>query len=217
MINQEEFTAVLAGLQEVLPMSKTLSEAGLRMAWALFPKAAKERLEVEQLLYAVQQRVLDPEPPKAMAITQQLLRYLYPVVDGTPSLEQGLRPDLGERMQKPEVFHPLRVAAEHRAVEEVLDRRLLEPAQGGALDQVNQVVRPLLLAAKAAREEGPAEPLGVFEQQQLAAGALLAAGSLVGRWTLESLGPQSLAQTWIRARPAGWAAMQAAAQERYGS
>lgn len=219
VLEREAFIDAMTALGELQPMGKALSPAAVALAWGLFPLPAKELLTPEHLLYAMQQLQADPEPQRELSVPQQLLRYVFPLRDGKPNYEQGLRPDLVERMQRPEVFHPLRVEAAHRAVEEVIDQRLLEPAPagGGALEQVTKVVRPLLLAAKAAREEGQPKAQGVFEQQQLAAGALLAAGSLVGRWTLESLGPQSLAQRWIREQPAGWAAMQAAARERYGS
>lgn len=218
VLEREAFIDAMTALGELQPMGKALSPAAVALAWGLFPLPAKELLTPEHLLYAMQQLQADPEPQRELSVPQQLLRYVFPLRDGKPNYEQGLRPDLVERMQRPEVFHPLRVEAAHRAVEEVIDQRLrLQPAAGGALEQVTKVVRPLLLAAKAAREEGQPKAQGVFEQQQLAAGALLAAGSLVGRWTLESLGPQSLAQRWIREQPAGWAAMQAAARERYGS
>lgn len=218
MINEQQFVATLAGLQELLPMGKTLSEPALVLAWALFPLQAKTELAPAHLLYAVQQRVLDPEPAREQAITQQLLRYLYPLADGMPALDRGLRSDLAQRMAAPERFHALTVPRpETTAVAELQAQRLLPPSSPqGAVDAICQVTRPLLLAARAAQETNPGEP-SPFSEGQLALGAVLAAASLIGRCSLEALqrpdGEPDLAHEWIRTHPLGWQAMQNAARQ----
>lgn len=68
---------------------------------------AKEHLTPQLLAYACNQRALDPAPNERMAIHIQLLQYLYPMRDGAPFLEAGLRQDLSRRLINPNIFHPL--------------------------------------------------------------------------------------------------------------
>ncbi len=219
MINEQQFVATLAGLQELLPLGKTLSEPALVLAWALFPARAKAELELEHLLFAVQQRVLDPEPAREQAITQQLLRYLYPLANGMPAVERGLRRDLQQRLAAPDWFHPLSVPRpETTAVAELQARRLLPPSAGdGAVEEIRRISRPLVLAARSVQEVNPGEP-SVFSEGQLALGAVLAAACLIGRWPLAALrnddGQPDLAHEWIRTHPLGWQVMQQAAAQQ---
>jgi hypothetical protein len=117
VISLQQFQVAITSLMQILPMAKPLSAAALVMAWDTFPERAKIDLTDEILLYAVQQRVLDPEPPKGVAPHVALLRYAYPVdrtirrergeevVSDQPMVERGLRKDLAQRMAAPDRFH----------------------------------------------------------------------------------------------------------------
>jgi hypothetical protein len=102
-------------LVESLPQHKALSELGLSFAWISLPDPAKRDLTNEHLTYAATQRTLDPDPNQRLAIHVQLLAYLYPLRDGSPAVDQGLRHDLKRRMADPHVFHPLSVNIAHTA------------------------------------------------------------------------------------------------------
>ena len=117
MINIKQFHAAITSLMQLLPLSKQLTGSALTMAWDTFPERAKIDLTDEILLYSVQQRVLDPEPPKGMAPHVALLRYAYPVdrairrergedvISDQPMCDRGLRKDLAQRMAAPDRFH----------------------------------------------------------------------------------------------------------------
>ena len=117
MINIKQFHAAVTSLMQLLPMSKQLTGSALTMAWDTFPERAKIDLTDEILLFAVQQRVLDPEPPRGMAPHVALLRYAYPVdrtirrergedvISDQPMVDRGLRKDLAQRMAAPDHFH----------------------------------------------------------------------------------------------------------------
>lgn len=105
MISVEQFTAAIGGLLEVLPMQRRLSEGAILMLWETMQKTARLDLTTGMLGFAVGQRLLDPDPPKELALHLALLRYLYPLEHNRPVVERGLRPDLPERMRQPEVFH----------------------------------------------------------------------------------------------------------------
>ena len=117
MITLEEFQAAVTSLLQLLPMQRPLTAAALVLAWDTFPERAKIDLTDEILLFAVQQRVLDPEPPKGVAPHVALLRYAYPVdrtirrergeevISDQPMVERGLRRDLAQRMAAPDRFH----------------------------------------------------------------------------------------------------------------
>ena len=119
MIEAEEFQAVMSGMQQLFPMAKALTPAALVTAWDTFPDRAKLDLDGEMLLYAVQQRTLDPDFPRETPPHIALLRYLYPVrrttrtdrgqdvVTDLPMFERGLRRDLAGRMADPSRFHEL--------------------------------------------------------------------------------------------------------------
>jgi len=117
VISLQQFQVAITSLMQILPMAKPLSAAALVMAWDTFPERAKIDLTDEILLYAVQQRVLDPEPPRGMAPHMALLRYAYPVdrtirrergedvISDQPMVDRGLRKDLTQRMAAPDRFH----------------------------------------------------------------------------------------------------------------
>lgn len=128
MISLQQFQVAITSLMQILPMAKPLSAAALVMAWDTFPDRAKLDLTDEILLYAVQQRVLDPEPPKGMAPHVALLRYAYPVdrtirrergedvISDQPLVDRGLRKDLAQRMAAPDHFHDPAPARERQAL-----------------------------------------------------------------------------------------------------
>ena len=117
MISLEEFQAALSGLQNLLPMARPLGAAAMVLAWDSFPLQAKADLTDEILLFAIQQRLQDPTPPRDVAPHLSLLRYCYPcertirrergeeVITDSPILERGLRKDLAQRMAAPDRFH----------------------------------------------------------------------------------------------------------------
>ena len=117
MINAKQFHAAVTSLMQLLPMSKQLNGSALTLAWDTFPERAKIDLTDEILLYAVQQRLLDPEPPKDVAPHVALLRYAYPVdrmvrrergeevISDQLLVDRGLRKDLAQRMADPDHFH----------------------------------------------------------------------------------------------------------------
>lgn len=116
MLSAPDFIHLLAGLIESLPHHKALSEIGLSFAWSSLPDLAKRQLTPQLIAYAAKQRLLDPEPREKLAIHVQLLVYLYPLHNGMPAVEQGLRPDLDERLRQPDRFHPLTTIEAHRRV-----------------------------------------------------------------------------------------------------
>jgi hypothetical protein len=127
VISLQQFQVAITSLMQILPMAKPLSAAALVMAWDTFPDRAKLDLTDEILLYAVQQRVLDPEPPKGMAPHVALLRYAYPVdrtirrergedvISDQPLVDRGLRKDLAQRMAAPDRFHDPAPARQEQA------------------------------------------------------------------------------------------------------
>lgn len=115
MLKSHQFFQLLGGLVETLPHAKSLSERGLAFAWSSWPAAAKDTLSLDHLSYACTQRTLDPEPNLKLAIHIQLLTYVYPLRDGIPFFETGLRSDIERRMRHPFVFHPLTATETHQA------------------------------------------------------------------------------------------------------
>jgi len=127
MITIEDFQVAVSSLLQLLPMQRALDPAALLLAWDTFPDRAKIDLTDEILLFAVQQRMLDPEPPKDVAPHVALLRYCYPVdrtvrrqrgeevVSDQPIVERGLRRDLAQRMAAPDRFHDPALARQEQA------------------------------------------------------------------------------------------------------
>jgi hypothetical protein len=91
MIESEHFFAALHVLSEVLPYQKQLSPETRGALWELFPPEAKRDLTAADLQWAVTQRLIDPNPPREMAISFVFLHYLYPKRDGWPALDAGPR------------------------------------------------------------------------------------------------------------------------------
>jgi hypothetical protein len=116
-ITKLDFVPAMGLLCEMLPMQRALSDEGLVMAWMTMPNVAKVHLTKQSLAFAVQQRVMDPDPPKEQALHIQLLRYVFPLERTVRRergdevncdrvlLENGLRTDLAERMTAPDRFH----------------------------------------------------------------------------------------------------------------
>lgn len=117
MISTMDFTASMGFLAEMLPMQRTLTQEALAMSWETMPNAAKIHLTPESLSFAVKQRLLDPAPPKDVALHIGLLRYVFPIERTTKRdrgeeisadrviLENGPKQDLPQRMADPDRFH----------------------------------------------------------------------------------------------------------------
>ena len=92
---------------EILPFGKRLSAEAIGILWLTFPATAKATLTPAQLQFAVAQRLLDPNPPAEVPIHISLLRYLYRIENNSPNVAWGLKADLPQRMQRPDLFHAL--------------------------------------------------------------------------------------------------------------
>ena len=91
MITESQFFQALHTLCEVLPFSKQLSPESKAALWDMFPERAKRDLSPGDLRWAMEQRLLDPDPPREMAISTVFLHYCYPKRDGWPALDAGPR------------------------------------------------------------------------------------------------------------------------------
>ena len=114
MISCELFTSTITCLSEILPYGKKLSIEAAGILWLTFPATAKEQLTPAMLQFAVAQRLLDPDPPKEVALHISLLKYVYYEKNGMPSVERGLKKDLHQRMQRPDVYHQAFVRPEYQ-------------------------------------------------------------------------------------------------------
>jgi hypothetical protein len=127
MITDLDFAVSMGFLAEMLPMQRALTPEALAMAWETLPPAAKSGLTSASLAFAVKQRLLDPMPPRDVALHIGLLRYVFPVdrtirrergEDVTGDLvvlERGPRTDLARRMADPDRFHDPAPAREEHA------------------------------------------------------------------------------------------------------
>ena len=106
MITQQHFCDVLQAVSRTLPRFKPWDEMALGLAWMTFPQKAKQELTPEIWLYAAGQRRLDPSPADNKPLDLQLLDYVYRNRDGNACVDWGLKADLPERMQRPNVFNP---------------------------------------------------------------------------------------------------------------
>lgn len=147
-ITMRDFVPAMGFLAEMLPMQRALSDEALAMVWETVPNAAKIHLTPASLAFAVQQRLLDPAPPKEQALHVCLLRYVFPVertvrrergeevAHDQVLLENGPRSDLRERMAQPDRFHdPAPSRQEHQAV----PSRPQLPGRGNAYWHPNQL------------------------------------------------------------------------------
>jgi hypothetical protein len=91
MITESQFFQALHTLCEVLPFSKQLSPESKAALWDMFPERAKRDLNPGDLRWAMEQRLLDPDPPREMAMSTVFLHYCYPKRDGWPALDAGPR------------------------------------------------------------------------------------------------------------------------------
>jgi hypothetical protein len=208
MITIEDFQVAVSSLLQLLPMQRALDPAALLLAWDTFPERAKIDLTDEILLYAVQQRVLDPEPPKGVAPHVALLRYAYPVdrtirrergdevVSDYPMLERGLRRDLAQRMAAPDRFHdPSPVRYEQAPPQPRLPARSSQwhPDQL-TTEQRRAHVRGVAAAVAKLREQGMDSTIWTIAQ--LSQGRWWFERALQGFWPLEA-DDGGLAAAWI--------------------
>lgn len=219
MIEAEEFQAVMSGMQQLFPMAKTLTPAALVTAWDTFHDRAKIDLDSEMLLYAVQQRMLDPDFPKETPPHIALLRYLYPVKRSTrtergqevvtdlPMFERGLRRDLATRMADPSRFHEL---VDQRPEHTPVEVRRLPPgvSEGGqrqpwqmSAAQRQEHVKRIAQTVTRLRAQGVDDR--PWTPAQLKVGRWWFEKALQGFWTLEIDGA-AIAAAWVLRNPA-WA------------
>jgi hypothetical protein len=209
VINIKQFHAAVTSLMQLLPMSKQLTGSALTMAWDTFPERAKIDLTDEILLYAVQQRVLDPEPPRGMAPHVALLRYAYPVdrtirrergedvINDQPMVDRGLRRDLAQRMAAPDRFHDPAPARQEQAP----PQQPQLPAGSTqwhpdhlSTEQRRAHVRAVASAVSKLRERGIDSR--IWKPEQLAQGRRWFEKALQGFWLLECDGG-GVAAAWI--------------------
>jgi hypothetical protein len=209
MITIEDFQVAVSSLLQLLPMQRALDPAALLLAWDTFPERAKIDLSEEILLFAVQQRVLDPEPPKGIAPHVNLLRYCYPVdrtvrrergeevVSDQPMVDRGLRRDLAQRMAAPDRFHdPAPVRQEQAPPQQP---RLPAGATQWHPDHMTTEQRRahvLQVAAAVSKVRAGNMDSRTWRPEQLAQGRWWFERSLQGFWPLECDGG-GLAAAWI--------------------
>jgi hypothetical protein len=209
VINIKQFHAAVTSLMQLLPMSKQLTGSALTMAWDTFPERAKIDLTDEILLYAVQQRVLDPEPPKGVAPHVALLRYVYPVdrtirrergedvISDQPMVDRGLRRDLAQRMADPYRFHDPAPARQEQAP----PRQPQLPAGSTqwhpdhlSTEQRRAHVLGVASAVSKLRERGMDSR--IWKPEQLAQGRWWFEKALQGFWPLEA-DDGGIAAAWV--------------------
>jgi hypothetical protein len=106
-MNESVFGVGLRTLCSQLPFGKKPADDEISFLWMVLPQSVTTIVTDRMWGYAIQQRLLDPEPNSDLPICQQLFSYLFRLRDGRPDFELGLRPDLPERMNALKVFHPL--------------------------------------------------------------------------------------------------------------
>jgi hypothetical protein len=217
MISAKEFQAVMSGMQQLLPMAKALTPAALVTAWDTFPDRAKLDLDSETLLFAAQQRTLDPDPPRETPPHMALLRYVYPVkrttridrgqdvVTDVPMFERGLRNDLAARMADPCRFHELvDRRPEHTPVQiPRLAAATDEHRQPWAMTTDQRRTHVERIAATVARLKADGMDDRTWTVAQLAAGRWWFEKALQGFWSMEIEGAV-IAVAWVL-RNANWA------------
>ena len=196
MINDIIFIETITYLLELLPMQKQLSDNAILMQWQTFPGVAKRDLTRELMMYAVGQRLLDPEPYQEIPLHLSLLRYLYPLENNRAKVERGLRPDLKDRMKRPEVFHDpqparheQRPAAELRRLEPGgywTPERMSEEQKQNHLKVIKRQVEELDLDPKS-------DPLRI---EELIKGKQWFKDALKGYWTLKA-DAGGIAKGWV--------------------
>lgn len=217
MIQVEEFEIVMSGMQQLFPMDKRLTPLAMVAAWDTFFDRAKLDLDSEMLLYAVQQRTLDPDFPRETPPHIALLRYLYPVKRSTrsergqevvtdlPMFERGLRRDLASRMADPSRFHELVDQRPERTPVEVrrLPPGVTEGNQPWQMSTAQRQAHVERIAQTVARLRAQAIDDCVWTPAQLKVGRWWFEKALQGFWTMEIDGA-TLAVAWAVRNPA-WA------------
>lgn len=206
MISEEHFVITVSTLTQVIPYAKQLTEPALIMLWESFPKRAKLDLTPEMLKFASSQRMLDPDPPKDMALSLSLLRYLYPVkrtflgesygketYNDVPIFDLGVRPDLLDRMSRPEVFHEVAPKRdEHHTVKRMASSGYWTPDMMSDAEKRNH-----LAAIKKQVEELDLDPKSdPLTIQQLIEGKKWFKDALKGYWTLKA-DAGGIAKGWV--------------------
>jgi hypothetical protein len=105
-MNESIFGLGLRTLCSQLPYVKKPTDDEISFLWMVLPQSVTKVVTDRMWGYAIQQRLLDPEPNSDLPISHQLFSYLFRLRDGRPDFELGLRPDLPERMNALKVFHP---------------------------------------------------------------------------------------------------------------
>jgi hypothetical protein len=216
MINDLDFTASMGFLAEMLPMQRALTQEALAMAWETLPPAAKINLTPASLAFAVKQRLLDPQPPKEVALHISLLRYVFPVDRTTKRergedviadrvmFENGPRSDLAQRMAEPDRFHdPSPARRELQPVKRLPESGFWHPSQ-----MTPEERRDHLEAIAQQLERILAEPTdGNYGQAQLHQGRKWFERALQGFWTIKPdlpPGGGGICRAWCQ-RNAKWA------------
>jgi hypothetical protein len=217
VIEAEEFQAVMSGMQQLFPMAKALTPAALVTAWDTFPDRAKLDLNSEMLLYAAQQRTLDPDFPRETPPHIALLRYLYPVkrttrtergqevVTDLPMFERGLRRDLASRMADPSQFHELVDQRPEHAPVQVprLQPGVAEGNQPWQMSATQRQAHVERIAQTVDRLRAQKVDDCVWTPAQLKVGRWWFEKALQGFWTMETDGAV-LAVAWAVRNPS-WA------------
>ena len=204
MITSKQFQAAVTSLQQLLPMGKQLTPAALILAWDTLPERAKLDLTDEILLFAVRQRLLDPEPPKDLAPHLALLRYAYHLQNDRPMVEHGLRADLARRMAVPDRFHDPAPARQEQEIQEA--PRLVagpERQQSWAMTTTQRKAHVERIAATVARIRVDGMDDRVWTPAQLKTGRWWFEKALQGLWSMEIDGA-AIAAAWVLRNPA-WA------------
>jgi hypothetical protein len=209
MITIEDFQVAVSSLLQLLPMQRALDPSALLLAWDTFPERAKIDLTDEILLYAVQQRVLDPEPPTGMAPHVALLRYAYPVdrtirrergenvISDQPMVDRGLRRDLAQRMAAPDRFHdPAPARQEHAPPRQPQLPAGATQWHPDHLSPEQRRAHVLQIAAAVSKLRERGMDSRTWRPEQLAQGRWWFERSLQGFWPLECDGG-GLAAAWI--------------------
>ena len=216
MITDLDFTASMGFLAEMLPMQRAFTQEALAMSWETLPPAAKINLTPASLAFAVKQRLLDPQPPKDVALHIGLLRYVFPiertlkrergeeVAADRVILERGPRSDLAERMAEPDRFHdPSPARRELQPVKRLPEGNFWHPSQITPEER-----RQHLEVIQGQMERILAEPVdGAFTQAQLQQGRKWFERALQGFWNLKPdlpPGGGGICRAWIQ-RNANWA------------
>lgn len=110
-MHEDTFKTGLRTLCAQLPYGKNPKDDELTFLWKLFPDSITDQISDRMWAYAIQQRIMDPEPNNDLPIVQQVMRHLYRLRDGMPAFDWGLRDDLPQRMANPGHFHSLDTAS----------------------------------------------------------------------------------------------------------